>query len=88
MDIDYIIGIVTVIITLIAGEIIKKYPNLNKKKVIPIQNLLIGIIIAIVNWIMTRDFNMAIAASGLFAGGMYDLLSNLKKLKGEEDDGE
>ena len=83
MDINYIISLITVVITLIAGEITKKYPNIDKKKVIPIQNILIGIIIAIVNWIVTKDFNLAIAGSGLFAGGMYDLLSNLKSLKGE-----
>ena len=33
---------------------------------------IIGLIIAIVNWIMTKDFNVAIAASGLFAGGMWN----------------
>lgn len=88
MEQNYIVGIVTIAISLIAGEIVKKYPNLNKKKIIPIQNLIIGLIIAIVNWIMTKDFNVAIAASGLFAGGMYDLLSNLKTLKGEEEYGE
>lgn len=41
MDMNYIIALVTVIVTLIAGQIIKKYPNINKKKVIPIQNLII-----------------------------------------------
>lgn len=85
MEQNYIVGITTVAITLLAGEVAKKYPNLNKKKIIPIQNLIIGLIIAIVNWIMTKDFNVAIAASGLFAGGMYDLLSNLKTLTEKEE---
>ena len=40
MDINYIIGIITVVITLIAGEITKKYPNIDKKKVIPVQNVI------------------------------------------------
>ena len=84
MENSYIIGLITVVITLIAGEITKKYPNIDKKKVIPVQNILIGVVIATVNWIVTKDFNLAIAGSGLFAGGMYDLLSNLKQLKGEE----
>lgn len=84
MEISYIVGIITVLVTLIAGEITKKYPKIDKKKIIPIQNLIIGILVAIVNWIITKDFNMAIAGSGLFAGGIYDLLSNLKQLKGEE----
>jgi uncharacterized membrane protein YvbJ len=74
-----------VVVTLIAGQVTKKYPNIDKKKVIPIQNLIIGIIIAVVDWIITKDFNAAIAASGLLAGGVYDLVSNLSLLgKGDE----
>lgn len=86
MEANYIVELVTVIVTLIAGQIIKKYPNINKKKVIPVQNLLIGCIVAIINWIMTKNFNVAIAASGLFAGGMYDLLSNFKNLNEKEEE--
>lgn len=85
MEINYIISIVTVLVTLIAGELTKKYPNINKKKVIPIQNIAIGVIVAIINWIITKDFNLAIAGSGLFAGGMYDLISNFEILKGGEE---
>ena len=84
MEISYIVGTITVIVTLIAGEITKKYPNIDKKKIIPVQNMIIGILVAITMWIITKDFNVAIAGSGLFAGGIYDLLSNLKDLKGEE----
>jgi len=84
METSYIVGIITVIVTLIAGEITKKYPNIDKKKVIPVQNMIIGILVAIAMWIITKDFNVAIAGSGLFAGGIYDLLSNFKELKGEE----
>lgn len=85
MELNYIIALATIIVSLIAGEITKKYPNIDKKKVIPIQNMVIGLLVAIVVWIATKDFNLAIAGSGLFAGGMYDLLSNFKKLKGEEE---
>ena len=85
MDMNYIIALVTVLVTLIAGQITKKYPNIDKKKVIPIQNLIIGMIVAVIDWIITKDFNAAIAASGLFAGGVYDLVSNLSLLnKGDE----
>lgn len=47
---------------------------------IPIQNILIGIIVAIIEWIITKDFNVAIALSGLLAGGTYDIFNNLKKI--------
>lgn len=85
MELSYIVGLITVLVTLICGEITKKCPDIDKKKVIPIQNLIIGILVAIVEWIITKDFNMAIAGSGLFAGGIYDLLSNFKQIKGDEE---
>lgn len=81
MEISYIVGIITVLVTLIAGEITKKYPNIDKKKVIPIQNIIIGFLVAIAYYTITKDFNLALAGSGLFAGGMYDLLSNLNEIK-------
>lgn len=84
MDSNYIIALITVIVSLIAGQITKKYPNIDKKKVIPIQNLVIGLIVAIATYTVTKDFNGAIATSGLLAGGIYDLVSNLKALKGGE----
>lgn len=84
MDPNYLIALITVVVSLIAGEITKRYPNINKKKVIPLQNLTIGVIVAIANYTITRDFNGAIATSGLLAGGIYDLVSNLRKIKGGE----
>lgn len=84
MEANYFIEIITVFVTLIAGQIIKQYPNIDKKRVIPIQNLAIGILIAVFNWIITKDFQTSIAVSGLFAGGVYDLVHNLKLWKGEE----
>lgn len=85
MEMNYIIALITVIVSLIAGEITKKFPSVNKKKVIPIQNLVIGSLIAIINYIITKDFSIAIATSGLLAGGTYDLLSNLTKLSDKEE---
>lgn len=79
---DYIVAIVTFIVTLIMGRISKKYTNLSKK-LIPIQNLAIGIIVAIINYAITKDFNTSIAISGLTAGGVYDIIHNLNKLKEE-----
>lgn len=80
MEFSEILAIVTFIVTLICGIITKKIPKISNK-IIPIQNLVIGIIIAIVEWIMTKDFSVAIALSGLVAGGSYDIVHNLNKLK-------
>lgn len=74
-----IVEIVTIVVTLILGLITKKHTNLSSKK-IPIQNLLIGIIVAIVEFIITKDFSTAIAVSGLTGGGIYDLIKNTSAL--------
>lgn len=79
-----IISLVTFAVTLILGVLAKKSTFINNKT-IPIQNILIGLIVAIVEWIITKDFNTAIAFSGLVAGGTYDIFHNLQKLIEKED---
>lgn len=80
MTLEYLISLITIIVTLVLGIASKKSSKI-KNNLIPIQNLLIGIIVAIVEWIITKDFNTAIAISGLIAGGTYDIVHNLQKLK-------
>ena len=82
MSIEYIVALITIIVEIILGFISKKNPKISNK-LIPIQNLLIGIIVAVVEFIITKDFDTAIAVSGLIAGGTYDIVHNLKKLRGE-----
>lgn len=79
MEMTEIISIATFVATLICGVITKKIPNISNK-IIPIQNILIGLIVAVVEWIITKDFSIAIAASGIFAGGSYDIFHNGKQL--------
>ena len=79
MGITEIIAIVTFIVTYICGFIVKKIPQISNK-LIPLQNLAIGIIVAVIEWIITKDFSTAIMLSGLLAGGVYDISHNLKKL--------
>ncbi|MBQ6477134.1 MAG: hypothetical protein IJI43_01675 [Bacilli bacterium] len=80
MTLEYLISLITIVVTLVLGIVSKKSPKI-KNNLIPIQNLLIGVIVAIVEWILTKDFNTAIALSGLIAGGTYDIVHNLQKLK-------
>ena len=47
---------------------------------IPIQNISIGLSVALIEWIITKDFQVAIAVSGLIAGGTYDVFRNLEKI--------
>lgn len=80
MELNEILTIVTFVVTLISGVIAKKNPKI-KNNIIPIQNVVIGLIIAIIEWIITKDFSTAILLSGLTAGGTYDLVNNLNKMK-------
>lgn len=83
MELSTLISLVTIIVTWVLGVISKKYTKLNNK-LIPIQNILIGIIVALVEWIVTKDFKVAIALSGLLAGGAYDVINNINKIIREQ----
>lgn len=85
MDITTITSLVTIIITYICGLIAKKHPKFNNK-LIPVQNLLIGFVIAIINYVMTKDFNTSIMVAGLLTGGAYDLVKNLNELLKKESE--
>ncbi|MCI6189129.1 MAG: hypothetical protein MR691_04210 [Clostridium sp.] len=83
MELSTLISLVTIIVTWLLGYISKRSTWVNNK-IIPIQNILIGLIVAIVEWIVTKDFKIAIALSGIIAGGTYDVFHNLEKIvKGE-----
>lgn len=82
MEFSEMLAIITFVVTLVCGVITKKLPKISNK-IIPIQNLLIGIIVAVVEWIITKNFSTAIALSGLLAGGSYDIIHNLNKIRGE-----
>lgn len=79
MDSINIISIVTIVITLVLGFLAKKSSFINSN-LIPIQNIGVGVVVAIIEWIITKDFDMAIAVSGLIAGGTYDIFHNLEKI--------
>lgn len=80
MSLEVIITLVTMVVTFLCGIIAKKSKWFNTN-LIPIQNIFIGIIVAIIEWIITKDFSTAIAVSGLIAGGIYDIGHNLQKMK-------
>lgn len=86
MDITSIIALSTIVVTLICGFIAKKIPWFNNN-LIPIQNLLIGLIAAAIYFFMTKDFSLAISLSGICAGGTYDLIKNFYKINWAEAGG-
>ena len=85
MELEYIVSLVTIVVSFVLGFVAKKNPKMSNK-LIPMQNLLVGVIIALIEFAITKDFNLGIMASGLLAGGTYDLVKNLRELlvKGDE----
>ena len=73
-----ILSIITMFVTILFGFLSKKISGF-KNYMIPLQNLTIGVIFALVEWIITKDFNLAVAMSGLMAGGTYDLVKNINQ---------
>ncbi len=74
-----IITLVTFLVTMILGFFAKKSKFI-KDELIPLQNLAIGIIVAVIEWIITKDLDVAILLSGITAGGVYDVFNNTKKI--------
>lgn len=84
MELTNIITLVTLVVTWILGYFAKKSSWISNN-LIPLQNVAVGLIIAIIEWIITKDFNIALATSGLLAGGTYDIVHNLDKMIRKEE---
>ena len=84
LPVDFWVTLGTVIITIILGQVTKKYTNLDKKK-LPIQNLFIGVFVFGVEYLITKDLNVAVAVSGILSGGIYDIGKSLLQLFKKEE---
>ena len=82
MELETMISLLTMIVTILMGILAKKSEFISNN-LIPLQNIIIGVLIAVGTWIFTKDFSMAIAISGITAGGIYDIAHNLQKLMEE-----
>ena len=85
MDLTEILTVVTIVVKWILGTLSKKFSWISTN-LIPLQNIVIGLIIAIIEWIITKDFSTAIAISGILAGGAYDIFHNLEKIVKKESE--
>ncbi len=79
---------ISLLVSSLLARLSKKNPMFDNY-LIPVQNLLIGVLMALVEWMITKDFKLAVAVSGIMAGGVYDVFHNLniilkKYLKKEE----
>lgn len=77
---EEILTLLTFITTYLFGFIAKKVKFINDN-LIPIQNIFIGLVFAIIEYCITKDFKISIAVSGLLAGGTYDIFHNIEKIK-------
>ena len=66
MELTEILTIVTIVVTWIFGALAKKFSWISTN-LIPLQNIAIGLIIAIREWIINKDFRTEIAISGILA---------------------
>lgn len=79
MNMEIIMTLTTMIVSLVLGAIATKAPWISNH-LIPIQNLVIGIILSVIYYIITKNFSIAIASAGIVVGGAYDLIKNTKLL--------
>lgn len=79
MDMEVIMSLVTIIVSIILSIIAKKVSWITNH-IIPLQNLIIGIVISVIYYIMTKNISIAVASAGLLVGGIYDLVKNLNEL--------
>ena len=63
---ELMITLLTMIVSWILGFIAKKCPYINNNLII-IQNIIVGLLVSILYFIITKDFNLAISLSGVFA---------------------
>lgn len=78
-NIEMIITIITMVITWVLGFLAKKSSYINNHLII-LQNIIIGVISAVLYYVITKNFSSAIAMSGILAETGYNLVHNIQKL--------
>lgn len=84
-NMDVIIAVITVLITYVLGLVSKKSKYINNN-VIAIQNIIIGIIVTVIYYLLTGDFSMVIASSSPIAAVLYDAKHGIEKLTNTEEE--
>ncbi len=76
---EQMITLSTMIITMVCGYISTKIPWFNNK-LIPIQNILIGITMSVIYYLYSKDISYSVTMAGIFSTGIYSLSDNLMEL--------
>lgn len=77
-NMEFIIGLVTAIVTFVLGKLAKKSKKI-KTNSIPLQNILIAIISSLIYYAVTKDFSMIVASGSPVATLLYDAFHEVKK---------
>ena len=83
MNLEIILSVVVIVVTFILGLVAKKVTWISNN-LIPLQNLIIDVIMALIYFFITKDISIAIVSAGIMTGGAYDLVKNLKELVEEK----
>ncbi len=83
MNLEIILSVVVIVVTFILGLVAKKVTWISNN-LIPLQNLVIDVIMALIYFFITKDISIAIVSAGIMTGGAYDLVKNLKELVEEK----
>lgn len=81
-NMEYVIMFLTMGITWFLGWLTKKNKKLSNK-LIPYQNIIVGVIATLIYWWATGDFSMVVASSSPVATLLYDAKHTSNKLKVE-----
>lgn len=76
---ESVVAFITIIVTFVLGKFSKKYEYI-RNEFIPIQNIMVGVLVALIYYLFTKDVSLSISTAGLFAGGTYDVVHNLRKM--------
>ena len=77
-NMEFIIMLVSMLVTWLCGKITKKYTKLSNK-LIPIQNIIIMLICVFIYYLATDDISLVIASGSPVATLIYDTFHNFKK---------
>ena len=83
MNLEIILSVVVIVVTFILGLVAKKVTWISNILIL-LQNLVIGVIMALIYFFITKDISIAIVSAGIMTGGAYDLVKNLKELVEEK----
>ena len=88
-NMEFIVGLISMIITWLLGKITKRYTKLSNK-LIPLQNVIVMVICVAIYYFATGNISTVIAAGSPVATLIYDVLHNaqeynLEKLEEPEE---